>query len=104
LKIVALVLLLAFCQRLGASLWVHHIYHEARAKMPGHQPGYPQWGVRCDCLDDAFMPLEGAQTFQLFVPSPEYQLIGATYLPTIAQSASLESSLRGPPPPSAGLS
>ena len=91
-RILAFLLLLAFCQRLGASLWVHHFYHESRS----HQAG-TQWETRCDCFDDAFMPIEGAQAFVLLQPDRFQQPLLDFALPVAATRTVFHSSLRGPP-------
>jgi hypothetical protein len=97
MKVVAMVLLLAFCQRLGASLWVHHFYHENRANAAADKPGMPYWETRCDCLDDAFMPLEVAQVFHLPLISPGYVTVAPAPFSTLLHRSQLHSSLRGPP-------
>ena len=97
MKVVAFVLVLAFSQRLGLNLWMHHWYHEASASRVADKPGLPHWEIRCDCFDDAFMPMEQADTFKLQAPRSGFQLLEWPNLPGVIYSVPLLSSLRGPP-------
>ena len=96
-RVLAFLLLLAFCQRLGASLWVHHIYHEARVTGRHDKAGTPQWESRCDCFDDAFMPMEGTQEFTFPIPAAVNRSVSTAYLPSIPHKSLPLCCLRGPP-------
>lgn len=98
IKAVALVLLVTFCQRLGASLWVHHFYHEARVRSATDRQGISHFETRCDCLDDAFMPMDGASVFVLPAPSSSFLSIGPAVLPAFVERTPARFGLRGPPP------
>jgi hypothetical protein len=89
-------LILVFCQRLGASLWMHHLYHDARVSQHD-KAGTPRWETRCDCFDDAFMPMEGASEFVLVKPAQQQVSLATPYLPVVPHLAIPHASLRGPP-------
>lgn len=91
-RILAFLLLLAFCQRLGASLWVHHFYHEART----HEAG-ATWETHCDCFDDAFMSMDAATPIVFDGPIRAERLLVEPALPPIPAQPAFHSSLRGPP-------
>jgi hypothetical protein len=100
MKVIAFVLILAFSQRLGLNLWMHHLYHEgprSPASLMAKRSGLPQWEIRCDCFDDAFMPMDEAYVFELHAPGIGYFLIETPYSSSPAYTVSLFPSLRGPP-------
>jgi hypothetical protein len=101
-RIVAFLLLLAFIQKMGLELWLHHIFHEpeqARTEIAAHHKAIlpSVHTVSCHCLDDTLMPLVTTGIFQ--VPAPEQASVALVPArPTSPVStAPLLSSLRGPP-------
>jgi hypothetical protein len=99
-RFVAALLLLAFCQKVGVELWLHHFLHETARVQHARQQGHTtlqEAPVHCNCLDDTMMPLIGATNVPFLVdrpvlgdrPVPAYVSLHAAhrcYLP-----------LRGPP-------
>jgi hypothetical protein len=101
IKVIAFVLVLVFSQRLGLTLWMHHLYHEGpRAQaLKAQKSGLPQWEVHCDCFEDAFMPMDQAYTFVYHAPMVGYLVLETVYKPATVYMVTLYSNLRGPPSP-----
>jgi hypothetical protein len=100
MKVIAFVLVLAFSQRLGLNLWMHRLYHEgprSHTVSKASIPGLPGWEIRCDCFDDAFMPMDEAYVFELHAPRIGYLLLETAYIPGTAYAVVRFPSLRGPP-------
>lgn len=104
-------LLLAFFQKLGLELWLHHWLHEPREGIHLVVPGTPgvtpeerdnstslhQSPISCNCLDDTLMPqiepapfhYEASQKHLIALLREEYS--------SILSSDKIFSALRGPP-------
>jgi hypothetical protein len=96
-RIIAFVLILTFTQRLGMNLWVHHWYHEAKGPIARDDSDQAQWQSRCDCVDDAFMPLVAADPFVFNTTRTSYESLTVPYLPRLSSIAPLVINGRGPP-------
>jgi hypothetical protein len=96
-KIIALILLLVFSQKLGLRLWMHHWVHESRALHSATVPNAASLHLKCDCIDDAMMPLEGSPLIALDVPTRKATILRAVYLPPFSAAEKLFYSLKGPP-------
>ncbi len=97
-KLIAIILLLVFGQKVGLRLWMHHWLHEDKTVAAKSSPASStQWRTSCDCFDDAMMPMEGASTFTLTLPLPTYTLGIVAYLPGIPTVEKVFEARRGPP-------
>jgi len=110
LRLVAFLLLLAFFQKMGLELWLHHWLHDPPAVHSAGaidiHPGTPgekdraflqQLPVKCSCLDDTMMPLIGSVAYVYKAPAKQ----PIAFLPTPYSSAlsndKVFPALRGPP-------
>ena len=96
-KIIALVLLLVFSQKMGLRLWMHHWIHESRYLQGSTVPNAASIHLKCDCMDDAMMPLLGSSLIALNVPVQKAIVLPAPYLPPFSAAEKLFYSLKGPP-------
>jgi hypothetical protein len=96
-KLIAILLLLVFGQKIGLRLWMHHWLHEDTAVTTKSFPASTQLHSVCDCFDDAMMPMEGAPVFELTIPLPTYTTSILAYLPAIPRVEKVFDALRGPP-------
>lgn len=104
-RIVAALLLLAFLQKVGVELWVHHFLHET----PGHvarqtdHDALQRSPVHCSCFDDTMMPLIGTTNPTAFADRPALgeRLVPAYVSLHAANRCYLP--LRGPPAPSVSI-
>ncbi len=98
-KIIALVLLLVFTQKMGLRLWMHAWVHESRVPQSTTVPNAAALHLKCDCIDDAMMPLVASPMIALEVPMQEAVSMPAAYLPPFSDAGNLFFSLKGPPAP-----
>jgi hypothetical protein len=96
-KIIALLLLLVFTQKMGLRLWMHHWVHESRALHNAAAPNAASVHLKCDCIDDAMMPMVGSSLIALDVPVQAAVVLPATYLPPFSAAEKVFYSLKGPP-------
>jgi hypothetical protein len=96
-KIVALILLLVFSQKMGLRLWMHHWVHESRSLHSSTVPNAAGLHLKCDCIDDAMMPLVGSSLIALDVPTRKAIVLPAAWLPPFSAAEKLFFSLKGPP-------
>ena len=104
-RIVSLLLILVFMQKLGLELWLHNLLHEttpihAVATGERGKPAVTHQAIQCSCLEDALMPFTETEPIAA-VPAPK-QLI-AVFLNSYSFLSATDrqySSLRGPPPTS----
>jgi hypothetical protein len=101
-RIVSLLLILVFLQKLGLELWLHNLLHETtpiHAVASGNKgkPVVAHQAFQCSCLEDALMPFTETDPF-VAVSTPQ-QLI-AVFLTSYSFHSAADreySSLRGPP-------
>jgi len=98
-RTIAMLLLLVFCQKAGLRLWMHNWLHESKIAHNSSAHGSENLKLKCDCFDDAMMPLLEAPS--IVIPSPVRQLTALTldrYSP-IRCADKVYYSLKGPPTP-----
>src|SRR6185312_11024712 len=96
-RIVAALLLLVFTQKAGLRLWMHDWFHESRTAQTESVAHASHILLKCDCFDDAIMPLLGCPLFT--VPSP-VRIYATLAVPSQAPFLSADKiyySLKGPP-------
>jgi len=96
-KIIALLLLLVFTQKMGLRLWMHHWIHESRALHGVGTPNAASVHLKCDCIDDAMMPMVGSSLIALDVPAQTAVALPVAYLPPFSAAEKVFYSLKGPP-------
>jgi hypothetical protein len=96
-KILAFILLLVFSQKLGLRLWMHAWVHESRAVHSTAIPNAAAVHLKCDCIDDAMMPLVGSSVVAFEGPIQEAVVMPTAYLPPFSAAEKLFFSLKGPP-------
>ncbi len=98
-KIIAFILLLVFTQKMGLRLWMHAWVHESRGLQSAPVPNAAAVHLKCDCIDDAMMPLVGSSMIALDVPPQDAVTMPSAYLPPFSAAEKLFFSLKGPPFP-----
>ncbi len=96
--LIAVFLLLNFAQGISMRLWMHHWFHESGMSKAAGVHSSNEVKIKCDCLQDASMPLQDVPCFELIIP---YQLYFSGYARLIISFSSFEKifcSLKGPPP------
>jgi hypothetical protein len=101
-RIVSLLLILVFSQKLGLELWVHHWLHESVvpqsvASAEKGKPNLRQLPVKCNCVEDSLIPLIESEIPIYSCTRPH---LIAIFLPAYSSCLSGDvefSSLRGPP-------
>jgi hypothetical protein len=96
-KIVAILLLLVFTQKAGLRLWMHNWFHEPKTAKNQSAPGSDNFHLKCDCFDDAMMPLLESPVFVVPVPVRQYTTLTVTCQPPIVSADKIYYSLKGPP-------
>lgn len=96
-KIVATFLLLVFTQKAGLRLWMHDWFHESRTAQALSIPHASHVQLKCDCFDDAMMPLLGSSLFTIPLPVRVYATLTAPYQTPILSAEKVFYSLKGPP-------
>ena len=103
-KIIAIFLLLVFSQKLGLRLWMHHWFHETKTAQSSKFPCSEKKQVRCDCIDDALMPLTGSPFITVSITIQKYIVLLAAYNSPFSDTEELFYSLKGPPIPEKSIS
>jgi len=96
IPVIALLLLLAFAQKLGMLVIMHSKFHtSAQQNYTANTTGYYQ--IQCDCLDEALAPLAKPESFVLPLPAKSY--VERTFTTSISYPSALKifHSLRAPP-------
>ena len=107
-RILALVLILVFTQKLGLGIWMHNWLHEARVpagvvlhddrERKGQSlPDIDKITANCHCIDDFLVPLVEAPVVKAPVPVREFVVIPFVYRAEFSTVFSSFASLRGPP-------
>src|ERR1700730_2613858 len=102
LRMIALLFILIFSQKLGLELWLHNLFHEFRplhtyAVSKKDRPSIEQQQVKCNCLEDVLMPLLKADAISYLAPTRIFTtLFLLRYYPVISANK-VFSALRGPP-------
>ena len=98
-KTVAVFLLLVFTQKAGLRLWMHDWFHESRTAKTASAPHAQHIQLKCDCFDDAMMPLLESPVFTVPQPVRTYSTLTATRQSPILSADDIYYSLKGPPSP-----
>ena len=94
-KLIAVFLLLAFVQKAGLRLWMHHWLHES--KTTSTSPAAEKFQLADDCFNEAMLPLQETAVFTLSVPTQKgTPLQSAPQSPT-PDREKIYYSLKGPP-------
>jgi hypothetical protein len=101
-RIVSLLLILVFLQKLGVELWVHKWLHEtntAHLVIPAEKgkPVVQHHHVICNCLEDAMMPLVETKPIRYEPVSIRLTAIFVTHYSSYLSGDKEFSALRGPP-------
>lgn len=101
-RIVSLLLLLVFLQKLGAELWVHNWLHETTTthSVVAAEKGKPivqHHHIICNCLEDAMMPLVQTDPIQYDPVPVQLTDVFLTHYSSYLSGDKEFSSLRGPP-------
>jgi hypothetical protein len=101
-RIVSLLLILVFLQKLGMELWVHDWLHEtniAHLIIPAAKgkPVVQHHKVICNCLEDAMMPLVEAKAIRCEPVSVRLTTIFVAHYSSYLSGDKEFSALRGPP-------
>ncbi len=100
-RTIALLLLLVFSQKAGLRMWMHNWLHESKSAHSRTTSGPQSLKLKCDCFDDAMMPL--LESPPIIVPEPVRQFTTLTinrHSP-ILSADKVYYSLKGPPTPAA---
>lgn len=96
IPLIALLLLLAFSQKLGVVVLMHSKFHtSAQPSNTGNTTGYYQ--IQCDCLDEALAPLAKPDGFVLALPEKRYFEPTTTPFISFPSPLKIYHSLRAPP-------
>jgi hypothetical protein len=95
-KIISFLLLLVFTQKMGLRLWLHDWFHE-NTHSSSKAPAAGKVQLRCDCIDDALMPLTVTAQVVLQAPDQKGVLLLAAYFPPFSAAETVFYSLKGPP-------
>ncbi len=101
-RIVSLLLILVFLQKLGVELWVHDWLHETTAthsvvRAEKGKPIVQHHQVICNCLEDAMMPLVQTDPIQYDPVSVQLTDVFLTHYSSYLSGDKEFSALRGPP-------
>jgi hypothetical protein len=101
-RLIAFMLLLAFFQKLGMELWLHHWLHEPQgvhALAPGDKDkaSLQQSLVQCHCLDDTMMPLVQSDVYAYESPKRQSVCFFPTEYTSVLFVCREFPALRGPP-------
>jgi hypothetical protein len=95
--LVAVFLLLTFAQGISMRLWMHHWFHESQSAKSTELPSASTIQIKCDCLQDASMPLQEGYQFEIHHPWKEHNKEYYTYNIAVSAADKIFHSLRGPP-------
>ena len=101
-RIVSLLLILVFFQKLGVELWVHDWLHgnaTTHSVVPAEKgkPVVQQHHIICNCLEDAMMPLVQTDPIQYDPVPVRLTDVFLTHYSSYLSGKKEFSSLRGPP-------
>jgi hypothetical protein len=96
-RIIAVLLLLVFSQKAGLRLWMHHWFHENKTAQNQSVPRSGHLLLKCDCFDDAMMPLMESPVFVIPVPVLQYTTLTVARHSPILSAGKVYYSLKGPP-------
>ena len=105
IRLISFFLLIAFSQKLGLRVWMHHWLHETKSVQNFSRASYTSnWQIKCDCAENALMPLTSSPDFELSAPVKIFTgFVYTNYEPSYFSVIQLFPSLKGPPSKS-GLS
>lgn len=100
-KITAVLLVIAFAQKLGLGLFMHALLHEKTLGLTNDpkNPVAQVQQVRCTCIEDAMIPFAGT-TASIIISSPVKYIFkyNNPFRVLFSSSKTIYFSLRGPPP------
>jgi hypothetical protein len=101
-RIVSLLLILVFSQKLGLELWVHHWLHETT--VPGSvasaekgKPNLQHLPLKCNCVEDSLIPLIESDIPVYSCTRPHLTIVIFPAYNSCLSGDVEFSSLRGPP-------
>lgn len=98
IRLIAFFLLIAFSQKLGLRMWMHHWLHETKNVQSFRGSSTSTWEIKCDCGEDALMPLTSSPDFELSTPVKIFTgFVYTDYEPAYFSFIQLFPSLKGPP-------
>jgi len=99
IRLIAFFLLIAFSQKLGLRVWMHHWLHETKSVQNFQGASCTStWKIKCDCAEDALMPLTSSPDFELSDPVRNLKgFVYTNYEPSFFSIIQLYPSLKGPP-------
>jgi hypothetical protein len=105
-KTVAILLLLVFTQKAGLRLWMHQWFHEnntaqSQSSPRSDNPGSDNLQLKCDCFDDAMMPLLESPAFTAPAPVRQFSTLIVVRHSSLLSADQVYYSLKGPPATSA---
>ncbi len=99
-KIAAVLLIIAFTQKLGLGLFIHAWFHENTFGLTNDlkNPGTHLQQVRCTCIEDAMIPFAGS-TASIIIHSPVKYFFNYcnSFRVSFSSAKKIYYSLRGPP-------
>jgi hypothetical protein len=97
LKVLAVILLLAFSQKIGIGLYLHNWLHVKNSKQSSQPGSVNVVSYNCTCVDDFSMPFaENPEKVSQIIPSIRFEF-NPSYKSLIPLSSTFFYSLRGPP-------
>lgn len=95
-KFIAVLLLLVFTQKMGASLYLHNWFHGKAAAQP-LSTTQDDKNIACSCIDDFAVPFTDTSSSIQIETVTTFVVLPVFYEPTIATVHKLYNSLRAPP-------
>ena len=98
-KGMAIVLLLAFSQKIGIGLYLHNLLHttNSQGSLPDQASKNKAVSYNCSCIDDFLLPFSKT-TIEIISPETHTTAIFISFYPkAIPFSFQIFNSLRGPP-------
>jgi len=95
--VVAVFLLFIFTQGVGLRLWMHYWFHEAGVAKSAGISASAEVKAKCECLQDATTPLQGAVAPVLAPVPVTYIAVSAAAPCPLHSIERIFSALRGPP-------
>jgi hypothetical protein len=110
-RLVAVLLLVPFLQKMGMELWLHHWLHEPHqtvyvipvlskvgdTKTASSELALSKSFVSCHCVDDTMMPMASTEGFTYEAPLIFGPILSITAYADLHASPHLHTALRGPP-------
>lgn len=98
IRLIAFFLLIAFSQKLGLRVWMHHWLHETKCVNLAIA-GSSVLQVKCDCAEDALMPVTESPVIAIPVPLRSFSgFVYGHYKSGFCLVYKYYPSLKGPPP------